>query len=245
MKFFRIRDWAKHFENNRTKELKSLSWVPVPNKMDGDGYTELWEHEDGHKIFAAFILIVEIASKCDPRGTLLRDRQKPHNPQSLARLSRCPAGCFEIAIPMLLQIGWLEEVEINPAAGCEIPAAGCLEGKGREGKEKKGREDSTAPQVVDDNSMFAPEYRKASEALSSKNLKITHHDFVVLFTGSRQGMKPASVIDELCALIRGEPENRWERYGVPKCLGYMLDDIGKRYEKSQGGTAGYSRRPGI
>ena len=44
MTTYRIRDWQRHFENNRTRELKVMAWVPVPNKMDGDGYTELVTH---------------------------------------------------------------------------------------------------------------------------------------------------------------------------------------------------------
>ena len=47
MRIYKISGWDKHFENNRTRELKFLSWVPFPNKHDGDGYTELMDHKDG------------------------------------------------------------------------------------------------------------------------------------------------------------------------------------------------------
>jgi hypothetical protein len=33
----KIRDWEVHFERDRTKQWKALSWVPVPNKQ-GSGY---------------------------------------------------------------------------------------------------------------------------------------------------------------------------------------------------------------
>ena len=36
----RVAGWDEHFENNRTRELKRLHWLPVPNKQDGDGYTD-------------------------------------------------------------------------------------------------------------------------------------------------------------------------------------------------------------
>jgi hypothetical protein len=66
----RIVDWELHFENNRTKELKRLTWVPFPNRHDGDGYTELLDHPDGAAHYGAWCAMVQVASKCDPRGTL-------------------------------------------------------------------------------------------------------------------------------------------------------------------------------
>ncbi len=59
----RIRDWSKLYENNRTRELKRLDWVPVPNRLDGDGYTELLDHPDGGLHYAAWIVMVQIASR--------------------------------------------------------------------------------------------------------------------------------------------------------------------------------------
>jgi hypothetical protein len=35
--------------------------------MDGDGYTELVDHDDGAAHLGAWCAIVQIASKCDPR----------------------------------------------------------------------------------------------------------------------------------------------------------------------------------
>ena len=43
----RVRDWDALYENNRTRGYKRLGWVPIPNRMDGDGYTELVDHENG------------------------------------------------------------------------------------------------------------------------------------------------------------------------------------------------------
>ena len=64
MNFWRIKDWNHHFENNRTRDLKRMAWVPMPNKMDGDGYTELLDHPNGPAHFGAWVAIVEIASRC-------------------------------------------------------------------------------------------------------------------------------------------------------------------------------------
>jgi hypothetical protein len=104
----RVRDWNKLYENNRTRGLKRMEWVPTPNRMDGDGFTELMEHPDGVAHFGCWNLCLQVASRCYPRGTLVRDDGRPHDPSSLARITRANTRIFEDAIPRLLSIGWLE-----------------------------------------------------------------------------------------------------------------------------------------
>ena len=134
-KIMRICDWVNLFENNRTKELKRLDWVPIPNRMDGDAYTELLDdHPNGAAHLGVWLALVLIASRCDPRGTLLResrtrlresrsdlresrtvlrdgDEIESHTSQSLARMSHLPAGLIDEAIPRLIKIGWLELID--------------------------------------------------------------------------------------------------------------------------------------
>ena len=105
----RVTDWNTAHENNRTRELKRLDWVPVPNRFDGDGYTALVDHEDGASHLGAWVVILEVASRCDPRGTLIRSDGTPHSAVSLSRMSRLPVAVFEAAIPRLIKIGWLTE----------------------------------------------------------------------------------------------------------------------------------------
>ncbi len=158
----RVRDWSKHFENNRTRELKALTWFPAPNRYDGDGYTELLDHENGASHYAAWMCIAGVASRCDVRGTLLRDAaggvQTPHDERSLSRISRIPVAVFEEAIPRLVAIGWLERIPLENNGVAAIPQEGATapqetdvalrksaygmegkEGNGREGKESSRR----------------------------------------------------------------------------------------------------------
>lgn len=108
---YRVVDWDLHFENNRTRELKALAWVPFPNKHDGDGYTELLDHEEGAAHYGCWCAIVQVASKCDPRGTLLRDGARPHDAASLARMTRIPEEVMKRAIArLLIPVRWLEVV---------------------------------------------------------------------------------------------------------------------------------------
>lgn len=128
MNLYQIRDWDRTYENNRTRELKQLAWVPIPNKQDGDGYTAIMSLENGPAIFGAWIACVQIASRCDPRGTLVRDGGKPHDSHSLARMSRMPAGLIEEMLSALSgeDINWLTiTIYTNPASSCDATALSC------------------------------------------------------------------------------------------------------------------------
>ena len=163
---YRVRDWAQLYENNRTRELKRLDWAPIPNRMDGDDYTELVDHQDGASHLGAWLALRLIASRCDPRGTLVREGGRPHDFHSLSRISRIPASIFETVIPRLLEIGCLEIIP-SPSAtlqdGAEIPQAGAEisqepdasrareEGNGREGN---GREHTSGAVVARPPDLF-------------------------------------------------------------------------------------------
>lgn len=136
---YRIANWAGIYENNRTRELKHMDWVPIPNKMDGDGYTELVSHPDGAAHLGAWLAIVEVASKCDPRGTLLREGGKPHDSSSLARMSRLPQHVFESVIPRAIHIGWLTSEVVASSMDTAIPHKGA--GMPQEGAAKSQASD--------------------------------------------------------------------------------------------------------
>lgn len=109
---FRIRDWDSNYENHRSRELKQVSYVPVQNKMDGDGYVTLLDHKRGPLHYAAWMAIVMIASRCKQRGTLVGSDGTPYDSKSLSRISRIPQSVFDEAIPRLVnETRWLEAVE--------------------------------------------------------------------------------------------------------------------------------------
>jgi hypothetical protein len=111
MLVYRIKNWDEIFETHRTRELKNLQWVPIPNRHDGDGYTELLDHPAGASHYGAWCVLLQIASKCEPRGTLLRKSLEPHTPESLARMARFPIEIMREAMVRLVTIGWLETYE--------------------------------------------------------------------------------------------------------------------------------------
>jgi hypothetical protein len=60
-----------------------------------------------------------IASKCSPRGILIRSSGEPHDAFSLSRMTGLPVENFAPAITRLLKIGWLET---GPALSSGDPA---------------------------------------------------------------------------------------------------------------------------
>jgi hypothetical protein len=127
MRFYRIKDWDGRYENNRSRTVKDLAWVAIPNRHDGEGYSMVMAHPKAAEIFTAWILMLQVASRCQPRGSLLRDNGSPHTPQSLALKTRAKVEWFVIAFEVLAsdEIRWIECVETientGDALDCQLP----------------------------------------------------------------------------------------------------------------------------
>lgn len=142
-KIYSIAKWGELFENNRSRAVKDLDWVSIPNRHDGENYTKTIQHKDGAILFSAWNLLVQVASKCKIRGILVKDNGEPHDATSLALKTRAPKLWFDKALSYFTEeTDWLICKDFDPA--CQEPAMllplDCEEGKGREGKEGKGRE---------------------------------------------------------------------------------------------------------
>lgn len=174
---YRVSNWNALYENNRTKEIKRLLWVPVPNSMDGAGYTELVDHPNGAAHFGAWIAILEIASRQEVRGEI--PQSSAGTSQALARISRLPVSVFDEVFPRLIELQWVEPTG-NQQLG-EIPQEGAgkpQEGAGKpplkEGIEQNGKK-HTAPKsgAVDAwfESDFWPVWTKAANDSKGAALK--------------------------------------------------------------------------
>lgn len=109
MKCYRIPNWNDRFESAASRKLTALSSVLMPTNHDGDSYCDLMERPDGAALYGAWCLIVQVAAKCSPRGTLVRANGIPHTAQSIARKTHCPVSIVESAMTVLSEIGWLTE----------------------------------------------------------------------------------------------------------------------------------------
>lgn len=157
---YRIKDWDKHFENHESRKVKRSYWVPVPNRHDGKSYRRIAAHADGVAVFAAWILILEAASKMPTRG-VLADEDGPLDSEDLAAMTGFPSSIFDAAFNLLTQerFGWIvaengKAKRKSPAASRSLPHSPAktgnvaveqkgteqnrTEGNGTEGKEKQG-----------------------------------------------------------------------------------------------------------
>lgn len=139
MKLYRISGWSEQFENNRSRTVKDLAWVAIPNRHDGENYTAVITSKDGAEIFSAWVLMVQVASRCQPRGTLLRGNRTPHDSASLAIKTRAPKSWFDKALKFLIEnTDWLEIEEL--AEGCQEPDSRLTPSRQSGDEEQKGTE---------------------------------------------------------------------------------------------------------
>ncbi len=139
---YRIKNWAKHFENSKSRQIDSLSWVPVPNKHDGEGFRTIITESDGLVLYGCWHLILQVASKCHPRGTLVREDGTPHTAKSIAIKTGCgnPAAIQRtLDFCSSLEVGWIELLtkEVTPKCPSSdtqvTPPCPRTEGNGTEG----------------------------------------------------------------------------------------------------------------
>jgi hypothetical protein len=218
-RLLRVRHWQARHENNRSRELKRTDWFPFSNELSADSYVELVGHEEGTAHLGVWAAILMVASKAKPRGILARDDGRPHNPSSLARVTRLSESIIESAIERLLKIELLEVVDdrSHPPAGISHPNAGiphgpaarsqegAAEGKGREhhhqegkGKEKEGKR--TEVEGTEGAIAFSPESAVKVPGKNPSHMKPDDEE--------KPGTVYASPEDELKALYQsktGEP----------------------------------------
>jgi hypothetical protein len=166
MQVMRIVNWSEAFETAENKKLRRLTWLALPTKQEGDGYTELMSaHENGCAHFGAWTAMLQLAAKCSPRGTLVRDlggRLVAHDLASISRITRVPAQVLGEAVPRLAEIGWLEYIditELSESAG--LPAGQDGKPSGEDGQpvvtgEGRTGEDSTGQHSGGEGTPAAP-----------------------------------------------------------------------------------------
>lgn len=241
MTIYRIADWNANFENNRTRELKALQWVPFPNRHDGDGYTELMDHKDGAAHFGAWVAIVQVASKCDPRGTLMRDSARPHDTASLSRMTRIPKKVLDAAIKRLIEIGWIvvsrvaddtcemsqDGAILESQGGAALTEGNGMEGKGNEEKrnEQNGNEEKgTGPPLP--AALDTPEFQKTWSQFEKHRVEIKK---------------------KLTPTARQQQIERMEKLGHDRAIAAIKHSIANGWTgifEQDGGRNGKSAKPG-
>lgn len=120
MTTYYIRDWDKHFETAQSRAvMKSLSWVPLPNKHDGKSYRRLMRLPNGIVHYGVWVLLIQVASKCPVRG-VLHDGREPLTALDIADKTDVDENVIADAMQVLLsdRIGWLgiDEQQVRPTS---------------------------------------------------------------------------------------------------------------------------------
>lgn len=111
---YRVRNWDDKFENAQSRKCGKLNWVPVPNKHDGKGYRRLISAKNGPAMYGAWVVILQVASKCLERG-VLADEDGPLNADDLSHKTGLPAELISTTLETLCQarIRWLEVEQVG------------------------------------------------------------------------------------------------------------------------------------
>src|ERR1700693_1290175 len=97
-RLLQVRAWDQLYENNRSRELGTTTWFPIPNDLSAYGYVELVSHAEGPAHFGVWNALLMVASKAKPRGLLIREDGQPHTSESLARVTRLPQAVIDACV---------------------------------------------------------------------------------------------------------------------------------------------------
>lgn len=119
---YRVRDWNRHYETAETRKLKVLRFCLMPNKHDGKGYRRVMAHPKACEVMSAWVLILQVASKCPVRGTLA-DEDGPLDADDLSIKTGMKSAAFVVAFDVLTdpKVGWLERDTSNLPESPEVP----------------------------------------------------------------------------------------------------------------------------
>lgn len=246
MNLYRIKYWDEHYENNRTRDMKDMRWVPIPCSLDGDGYTMIMEKKNGAALYGAWIACVIVAARCGTRGTLMRSSGIPHDSVSLSRLTRIAQPIMEEMLKVCtLECKWFEIISLQvdaeiPHEGAEIPhdpARNGMEGNRREEnrREENGREEkkrARARKVLFSDSEY---YDKATFAiaLQAYGWEREKIEYYWAAADDYSKSKGATYIDWIAAVRNWDRKNpgEWKRASQPQRRGYGPQQIDPEEQK--------------
>jgi hypothetical protein len=150
MRVFQVIEWDQHFENSKSRERKDCSFVCVPNKQSGLGFSRMMAHKNGAAVYGIWCLLLGAlsrqtrANKKGREGWLTHDGHSTGTPWTVSDLSllwRRPEAEIEVALNLLVHpsVGWIQAFDRKVEAGTTrlVPVEcphGALEGR-NEGSE--------------------------------------------------------------------------------------------------------------
>ena len=112
-----IKDWDRIYENAQSRKVDKLLWVAMPNKHDSFGFRMLLSKPNGVALYGAWVLLVQLASKCEPRGTLVKSGVVLDIP-TMAMLTNAPESILLEMIEAVQSKG-IEWIEVRDLGGSQ------------------------------------------------------------------------------------------------------------------------------
>lgn len=219
---YQIVDWDKNFENDRSRSRKSCSFVCVPNKQHGMGFSRIMAEKDGSSIYGIWQCIVGACSQQAVRnGWLTFDGEQTGSAwgaDDLALKFRRPASEITRALSFLSsdKVGWIKAHETNDlepthrAVTAQSPS-GILkeekEGNRREGIEEKVYSPDSRIALHWLNEKSGKRFRETETSLAPINARLSEPDVDI------EGVK--MMIERQCKLWAG---TKMQEYLTPTTL---------------------------
>lgn len=143
---YTIRNWAEKYENGEARKVKgTLDWFKCPTKHDGLSYRRIMRRPDGLAMYGAWVLIVAVAAKCEPRG-VLQSEDGPLTAEDIA----LKTGADEKAILKAMQlfsskeVAWLTGSVLECESSVLVDHSSVPVLEERRGEERREEENSCA-----------------------------------------------------------------------------------------------------
>lgn len=136
-----IKNWTQNFEVAQSRKVEgALSWLALPCKHDGLGFRRIMALPDGPAVYGAWVLIAQVAAKCEPRGTLV-DERGPLTAEELSFKTGCPEESLKRALQVCTseRVGWIVVAEWEPS-GIQV----ALQDKTRQNNTEQNQTDTSA-----------------------------------------------------------------------------------------------------
>ncbi len=155
---YRIKNWDKHYETAKSRDINKTSWIPIPNDQSNLKYIRLMGQKDGATYFGVFIALLQICSRQpkDIRDGYLTDDGTalgiPYGYHDISAITRIDTKVVQSALKSLVndEIGWITEEKDTTGIpqGHHGTHEVSVEGKGTEGKGIEGKGTSKAEVVA-------------------------------------------------------------------------------------------------
>lgn len=256
---YSIRDWNAHFEKAQSRKIDGpLTWVAVPTKHDGLGYQRVMRSDPS--LYAAWVLILQVAAKCPTRG-VLADENGPLDAEDLSLKTGAPTELFDKALKLLSsdKVGWISRSSV--VAEREPGGATVQDSTGHNTTEQEETASAVCPATSHAAGVGPSVETVATKAGDDSSRQSSAMTFPVDGKGSREWMLTQEKLREYqeaypeldvvgefrraLQWVKTNPENRKTAGGMPRFLTRWLNRAinNRRGNGSAGGSSKPPRPP--